>query len=228
MTTQTAVLVIDLQKEAGFHLERIDEVVSNARSVIDAARQLNIPLLYTRHVNDAEGQNLAGSEPVDEAGRPTSYRAGTPAVEILEVLAPASGDTVIDKHRYSAFHGTDLDAALKKQNIRTLVVIGVLTDVCVMTTVFDAYQHNYEVVVVADACTATTLAAHYSALLILTNWIYGLSLFSSAELLKQWSRQASVHLATQVPDHFAFQPEAFVPTIKRLETALNSQPSSWS
>nr|MBP9961950.1 isochorismatase family protein [Pseudomonas sp.] len=57
MTNTTAVLVIDLQKEDGFALERFDHVVANAASLIDAARGLGIPLFYTRHVNDAQGRD---------------------------------------------------------------------------------------------------------------------------------------------------------------------------
>ncbi|MCY1399538.1 Peroxyureidoacrylate/ureidoacrylate amidohydrolase RutB [compost metagenome] len=220
MTNNTALLVIDWQKEDGFALQRHDQVVANAASLIDAARGLGIPLFYTRHVNDAQGQDLAPGEPVDEQGKPTSYLAGTRAIEILDALAPQAGDVVIDKHRYSAFHGTRLTQMLHNRGIRHLVVFGVLTDVCVMTSVFDAYQHDFQLSLVADACTATTLAAHYSALMILSNWIYGLEIFSTQQLLSHWQKEPATSLRTREPDHLAFQPDAFVEAIHRFDTRL--------
>lgn len=220
MTQDTALLVIDLQKEDGFPLERFDQVINNVAALIDHARQLNIPLFYTRHVNDALGRDLAPGEPVDDLGRPTTYCAGTPAIEIIDALAPRADDVVIDKQRYSAFHGTRLNQMLTRRGIRHLVVIGVLTDVCVLSSLFDAYQHDFQVSLVADACTATTVAAHYSALFILSNWLYGLEIFSTEQLIRRWRNQPATSLRTAEPDHLAFQPEAFVQAMARLESRL--------
>ncbi|UVL81213.1 cysteine hydrolase [Pseudomonas putida] len=220
MSNDTALLVIDLQKEDGFSLERFDQVVENAAALIDTARNLGIPLFYTRHVNEALGDDLMLGEPVNGHGQPTTYLADTYAIEILDVLAPTEGDVVIDKHRYSAFHGTRLAQMLHRRGIKNLVVIGVLTDVCVMTTVFDAYQHDFNITIVNDACTATTLAAHYSALFILSNWVYGLEIFSTEQLIRRLRSEPATSLLTAEPDHLAFQPEAFVEAIQRLEKSL--------
>lgn len=223
MTQDTAILVIDLQQEDSFPLPRLDSVIDNAAALIDGARSRNLPLFYTRHINDALGRDLAFGEPVDAQGRPTTYRAGTPAIEIIDALAPQTGDTVIDKQRYSAFHGTRLAQSLKSRGIKRLVVIGVLTDVCVMSSLFDAYQHDFQLVLVADACTATTLAAHYSALFILSNWLYGLEIFSTEQLLRSWNNQPAASVLSAEPDHLAFAPEAFVQTIARFERQLTTQ-----
>ncbi len=220
MTLNTAILVIDMQKEDGFPLLQFDHVINNAAALIDSARSKRIPLFYSRHVNDAQGRGLAFGEPVDEQGRPTTYCAGTPAIEIINALAPQAGDVVIDKQRYSAFHGTRLAQTLKGRGITRLVVVGVLTDVCVMSSLFDAYQHDFQLTLVADACTATTAAAHYSALLILSNWIYGLEIFFTEQLLRRWNNQAATSLLTVQPDHLAFRPEEFVQTIARFESHL--------
>lgn len=223
MTQDTAMLVIDLQREDSFPLPRFDKVINNAAALIDGARRRNLPLFYTRHVNDALGRNLAFGEPVDAQGRPTTYCAGTPAIEIIDALAPQAADVVIDKQRYSAFHGTRLAQTLKCRGITRLVVIGVLTDVCVMSSLFDAYQHDFQLVLVADACTATTLAAHYSALFILSNWLYGLEIFSTEQLLRHWNNQPAASVLSAEPDHLAFEPDAFVQTIARLERQLAAQ-----
>ncbi|CAM3321768.1 cysteine hydrolase family protein [Pseudomonas plecoglossicida] len=109
---------------------------------------------------------------------------------------------------------------LHRRGIKHLIVMGVLTDVCVMTSLFDAYQHDFRLTLVADACTATTLAAHYSALLILANWVYGLDIISTEQLLKRLHDQPSTSLTSATPDHLAFQPDAFVEAIARLEHRL--------
>jgi len=220
MTEDTALLVIDLQKEDSFPLDRFDHVVSNAAMLIDHARQLHIPLFYTRHVNDAQGANLPVGEPVDAQGRPTTYRAGTSNIEIIDVLSPRANDVVIDKQRYSAFHGTQLAGMLRGRGIKHLVVIGVLTDVCVLSSLFDAYQHDFKLSLVADACTATNAGAHYSALFILSNWLYGLEIFSTEQLLRHWNNQPATSIRSVEPDHLAFQPEAFVQAIASLESRL--------
>lgn len=220
MTLNTAVLVIDMQKEDGFHLPGFDQVIDNAAALVAFARNQHIPLFYSRHVNDAQGRGLAFGEPVDEQGRPTTYRADTQAIEIIESLAPQASDIVVDKHRYSAFYETRLAQTLKERGITHLVVLGVLTDVCVMSSLFDAYQHDFQLTLVADACAATTAAAHYSALFILSNWIYGLEIFSTDQLLRRWSNQPATSLVTAEPDHLAFQPEAFTQMIARFESQL--------
>lgn len=223
MHTDTALLVIDLQKEDGFALERFDQVVANAASILQLARRQGLPIIYTRHVNNADGQDLAGGEPLDADGRPASYCAGTAAVEVLDALAPQPGDSVIDKPRYSAFYRSTLDAELERRGIRHLVVFGVLTDVCVLSSVFDAYCRDYRISLIADACTATTLAAHYSALMILSNWVYGLQLFSTEQYLRALRGEAFSALTSREPDHLAHQPADLPQAIARLDASLAAQ-----
>ena len=76
--------------------------------------------------------------------------AGTEGCELLPELERRPSDRVIVKKRYSAFFGTDLDGVLAALKPRTLVVAGINTHACVRTTVIDAYQRDYEVVVVSD------------------------------------------------------------------------------
>jgi ureidoacrylate peracid hydrolase len=70
-------------------------------------------------------------------------------------VSPNPGEVIITKHRYSAFHGTELDDVLRNANIRATIMTGVTSNVCVESTARDAYFHGYYVVFVDDA-TATT------------------------------------------------------------------------
>ena len=86
--------------------------------------------------------------------------AGTPGRQILSDLERAHDEPVIVKKRYSAFFRTDLDGMLAKLQATTLVVAGVNTHACVRTTVIDAYQRDYDVVVAAD-CVASNDPGHH-------------------------------------------------------------------
>lgn len=70
----------------------------------------------------------------------------------------------IDKRHYSAFAGTDLDIRLRERRVTTLVLTGVLTDICVLHTAIDAYNLGYDIEVVASATASLTEEAHQFAL----------------------------------------------------------------
>ncbi|MCO6057611.1 cysteine hydrolase [Pseudomonas sp. MOB-449] len=220
MNTDRAFLVIDMQQEDGFPLHGLAPVIHNNARLLDASRHAGIPVIFTRHINAADGSDLPPGEPLDAAGRPLSYRAGTRQVQIIERLAPRPGDRVIDKPRYSAFHRTDLDQQLRALGVRRLIVGGVLTDACVLATVQDAFALGYGVDLIADACTSTTEAAHNAALLIMANWVYALELFSTDQYLNALSGEPHQSCRPSEPDQFAHRPEQFVATIARLQSAL--------
>lgn len=89
---------------------------------------------------------------------------GTPGAEIVPQLKRDGDDFVFVKRRYSAFFGTDLDITLRDNLIDTLVVFGVVTNICVRATVHDAFFNGYQVVVPHDACAATGPREHASSL----------------------------------------------------------------
>ena len=86
--------------------------------------------------------------------------AGTDGCEILPELDHCPNDKIIVKKRYSAFFETDLDETLIREPPDVLVVAGINTHACVRTTVIDAYQRDYEVVVATD-CIASSDEAHH-------------------------------------------------------------------
>jgi nicotinamidase-related amidase len=220
MNNKNALLIIDMQQEDGFVLEHFDTVVAHTAALLETARRQRVPVIYTRHINQADGSDLPRGEPRAADGGPSSYRAGTRQVKIIERLAPQPDELIIDKGRYSAFHRADLDARLKALGVDTLIVCGVLTDVCVLSTVFDAFALGYHIRLVSDACTTTTLAGHYSALLIMANWVYALEILTCAECLRALENRDYLSLIPERPDLFAHQPHELESTIARLQTHL--------
>ncbi|CAI8842395.1 cysteine hydrolase family protein [Pseudomonas sp. IT-P294] len=220
MNNKNALLIIDMQQEDGFVLENIDTVVANTAALLDTARLAQVPVIFTRHINQADGSDMPRGEPRATDGGPSSYRAGTRQVQILERLAPRPEEWVLDKSRYSAFHRTDLDARLNALGIDTLTITGVLTDVCVLSSVFDAFALGYHIRLVSDACTTTTQSGHHSALLIMANWVYSLEILSTEQCLRALENLEYVSLTPGRPDFFAHQPHEFESTIARFQSHL--------
>ncbi|RJG13580.1 cysteine hydrolase [Pseudomonas cavernicola] len=221
MKSDTAFLLIDMQKEDGFAVEGFDAVIDKAASLLAALREQGIPVIYSKHVNRIDGVGLPNGEPRDASGKPDAYCSTTESVEIIDALAPQAGEIVIEKNRYSSFFQSELDALLKQMGVKHLLIGGVLTDVCVMTTVFDAYFRDYQVTLLEDLCGATTGAAHYSSLLIMANWVYDLEIFTVEEYLRFLQGQEFVAFKATVPDEFAHAPEGLVEAVSKLRAKIN-------
>ncbi len=74
--------------------------------------------------------------------------------EIMPELEPGDGDFYVNtKRRYSAFYGTDLELLLRNLQVETVILTGVMTEICVLCSAFEAFNRDYRVVVVRD-CTA--------------------------------------------------------------------------
>jgi nicotinamidase-related amidase len=79
---------------------------------------------------------------------------GTPGADVIDDLLRRPEDMVLHKRRFSAFFQTGLEETLRIQGIDTVVVAGVATEVCVLTTAMDGICHGFRVVVLEDCCTS--------------------------------------------------------------------------
>ena len=171
----TAVLVIDVQNDfcalggyydrTGAELAGIGEMVPRLDRFLSNARAAAVPVIFVAAGYDAEYQSSVQRERhLRRFGRVFPVcPSGTWGAEFF-VVAPKPGEPVIVKRRYSAFHGTDLDLLLRNRGIRTLVLAGVATNVCVETTARDAYMRDYYVVIVGDCTAARDGQVHRAAL----------------------------------------------------------------
>ncbi len=163
------VLVIDAQvdflsSDAAFPSLNADMVVENIRRVINAARKANLPVIFTREVHDPNGLDY-GLEL--ESGGSIHCVEGTPGVEIVPELHPLPGEYVIDKRRYNAYLGTDLDRILVSFGHPTLYITGFTTNVCVYCTAVEAWQRDYPVRVIQDCVSGTSKERHLAGLQML-------------------------------------------------------------
>ncbi len=152
---RSAVIVVDMINEfckpgGRMVLPGYETLVPYQLSVIDAARQSGVPVIWVR---DSHRRNLRRDR--EMLKRTPHGVEGTWATEVIEELGVREDEFVVFKGRYSAFFQTDLDLLLKDMQIDQLVVFGVVTNICVRSTVHDAFFLGYEAVVPRDCCAAT-------------------------------------------------------------------------
>jgi nicotinamidase-related amidase len=157
---RTAMIVVDMQNdfvaaEAAMETPAARAVVPKLAKALRTCRDAGIRVIYTAHVHREDGCDMGL---FDDMHPPIANRAalvdGTHGVEIYPELAPAPGEHVIKKHRYSGFFGTDLDIILREWNVDTVIISGTTTENCCHATARDAMFRNYRVVFLSDA-TAT-------------------------------------------------------------------------
>ncbi|MBW7959560.1 MAG: cysteine hydrolase [Candidatus Promineofilum sp.] len=159
---ETALLIIDMQNDychvdgacgrAGSDASSVKAIVSPLNSLIENARRVNLKIIFIRTIHDEWTDSSAiRSLPRYEEWSNELCRPDTWGAEFFGVL-PQPGDYVITKHRNSAFINTSLDLVLRSIGMKTIIVTGVSTHICVECTVRDGFQYDYFPVVPAD-CT---------------------------------------------------------------------------
>lgn len=129
---KTAVLIMDYQNRqlSSFSEEFQKEILRRANEVLAKARRESIHVVYVEVVRGER----------------------TPEIEIHPAITPKSGEIVLTKHRVGPFSTTNLDEVLKKQGIDTLVLMGISTSGCVLSTVRCAADMDYKLIVLSDCC----------------------------------------------------------------------------
>ena len=165
----TALVIIDMQRDfvepggfgeaLGNDVTPLQTVIAPCRRMLDAARGMGMLVIHTR---EGHSRDLADCPPSKiERGRGATRIGdagpmgrilvrGEHGHDIVAELYPQPGEVVIDKPGKGAFFATDLDHILHNRGIRSLIVCGVTTEVCVNTTVREANDRGYECVVLAD------------------------------------------------------------------------------
>ena len=160
-----ALIVVDVQNDfcsdEGFFgtevydLKQIKATVPRIANLIDYARAARVKVVFIRSTYDPHHLNDPMRERNLRRGlSKTRCTTGAWGTELFYV-SPIEGEPVVTKHRYSAFQGTDLHIILRAWGIRTLIMTGVTTNVCVESTSREGYFLDHYIVLVGD-CAATT------------------------------------------------------------------------
>lgn len=163
----TAVMVVDVQNDFcdPDEFPRAIEMLPRLRAFLADMRARGFPVVYTRAVHsESTDTDVWLSRYASRPHRTGTCAAGTVGAEIHLDVAPEPGDLVVDKSRYNAFLGTDLERRLRDRGIGSLVFTGIATNVCVDTTAREAFSRDFWTVLVGDCMVAHSDRAHEQAL----------------------------------------------------------------
>jgi ureidoacrylate peracid hydrolase len=172
----TALLVVDLQNDfcadgcalarTGADMGPPQAAARRMVELIDVAREVGVLPIFVRLIGDPVTETAVWvDQRIRRAGAP--YKPWATADShgaAFYLVVPRPGEPVVDKYRYASFQGTKLEFVLRRHGIRTLVVGGVATNVCVETAVREAFVRDLYVVLVRDACAGTSQEAHDAAI----------------------------------------------------------------
>jgi nicotinamidase-related amidase len=142
-----ALLLIDIQNdyfEGGrFPLVNTLSALSNAQKALSLFRASGLPVIHVQHVNTREGA--------------TFFLPDTDGSRIHEALIPREGEFVVVKHAPSSFYQTNLADIINRNKITSLVVCGMMSHMCIDTTVRTAKDYSLAITLLQDACATRDL-----------------------------------------------------------------------
>ena len=159
-----ALLVIDMQKfflspESHAFLPAARAMIPNVNEMSRAFRESGRPAIFTRHAYlKDEDPGIMGEWWAD------AIRDENPVSEIDPALELQQGDVLLRKTRYNAFFGTELDEVLIRNQVKKIVITGVMTHLCCETTAREAFTRDYEVFFVVDGTATADEEFHISSI----------------------------------------------------------------
>jgi ureidoacrylate peracid hydrolase len=176
---KAALLVIDMQNgfcdphgglsKAGVDVSAMTSVVPNVRRLVETCRELGLPIMWSlqQHLLEDTTQKTrrVPSHIQKRKVTPPTPRGSWDAelVPSLKEVAAAT-DYYIVKHRFSMFYSTTLESLLRMLGVTHLIVCGVATNVCVESTVRDAYFRDFDITVIDDCVAGTMMDLHEATL----------------------------------------------------------------
>ena len=202
-----ALIVIDMQNGfvskggsydlLGMNILPYQKVIPKIQQLISICRSANIPIFYTQAIREPSGIDLlTHAHKILPKSREERIMKklicvrGTWDAEIVDDLAPDErNDHIIIKRRDSAFHNTEIEVWLRTVKVDTLIFCGIDTSICVESSLRDAFNIGYDVVLISDA-TASNNMKHYESTIEHVKEYYGLvmSIDEFSKLLTQQSQ----------------------------------------
>jgi len=163
------------------------EILPRLKQMLTAARKVGVKIVYTQaFVSDQTSSDVWRSGLSKRPHGAAFCRQGSRGSEIHSEVTPLAGDIVIPKYRYGAFIGTNLEVILRAHEVKSLIFTGLATNVCVESSVRDAYQRDYWTVMVSDCTAASAPELHHASLRSIER-NFGL-VATSGEILRVWER----------------------------------------
>ena len=156
------------QPERKIDMEFLSSTTANVKKLAEAFREIGRPVVYIVHIIKPDYSDAAF--PYWRNPRPKGKEhiiEGTWGAQIIDELAPRKGEHIVIKKGFGGFSHTPLDVILRNLGVNTCVVAGVMTCVCVSTTIRGGVDHNYRMIIVSDATADIQREMHEAELKIL-------------------------------------------------------------
>lgn len=185
-----ALVIIDMQNGfvskggsydlMGLNVSKYSEIVPRLKRLIEFCRKIKIPIFYSQAVREESGIDLLTrshrilpkSREERIKRRPICIRGSWDA-EIIDELKPSFNDHVVIKRRDSVFQDTEVEVWLRSLGIDSIIFSGIDTSICVESSLRDAFNHGYDIVLISDATVSNNLDHYNSTLDNIRNY-YGL------------------------------------------------------
>jgi ureidoacrylate peracid hydrolase len=130
-------------------------VIARVNRLAATCRKAGVLVVHTAHVTRPDGSNVGVMGEIIPPVRQGMIASGTFPAALHKDLKVEPGDIVLDKPRFGAFHGTDLELILRSRGIDSIIVTGIATNVCAETTAREANVRDFRVFFLSDG-TATS------------------------------------------------------------------------
>lgn len=162
------------------------ECVEPIGKLVSFFRRNNLPVIFTEfvyspHIPNATGKFYPVQLDYPQGGMRCCFE-GDPSCNTIDELKPLPGELIITKHGYDAFYGTSLDYSLRCNDIKTIIITGVTTDICLFSTVCGGFHREYECIVLSD-CTAADDPGTKEEVLKILDEAYA-KVYTSGEVIK--------------------------------------------
>ena len=202
---QAALLVVDMQNDfcdsrgslavSGGDPGLIQAMAPRLLRLLESARSVqDLPVIHVRTIHSrwTDSESWLGRL----KGRGPMCAPDTWGAEYCSGFTPLSSEYVVTKHRYSAFVGTDLEQVLRALGVRSVIMTGEATNVCVESTARDAYMRDFFIAFTSD-CTASTSQDAHDATLYTMGKHFG-HVLTSAEVMAAWEKAGVLKQAAAV------------------------------
>lgn len=206
-----ALVVVDMQNDfcaqggmmdlEGADLGPVQAMAERLPGVLEAARAAGVLVVFIRNVYSSPGNTYLSDVWLEQMlrRRGDSYTrrevcaASSWQGDFFGDVKPQPGEPIVTKHRYGAFHNTDLQTILSVHGIRTVVLTGVATNACVETTAREAFVRDYYVVFTADGTACYSDEAHEATLRTIDKY-FGI-VVPVQDVVDVWQRRSATSAA---------------------------------
>jgi ureidoacrylate peracid hydrolase len=201
--SHTALIVVDIQNDfcaeggmmdnEGRDLSAVQAMADRLPRLIAEARRVGALVVFVRNVYSSEGNKYLSDVWLEQASRRRgeSYwkrpvcALGSWEGDFYGDVRPQPGDVVVTKHRFSAFHNTDLELVLRTNGIRTMVMSGVASNVCVETTAREGFVRDFYIAFLEDGSATYDDDQHAAALRTIDSY-FG-QVVTVDDVLREWA-----------------------------------------